>query len=290
MRLKLEIGGIIGFPRRSVDLTNGFGTRLTVMPKFEKAKPFAICGDHAVHISDVAMVNNYEDVFPEELSGMPPDRDVEFVIELAPKTAPVSKRSYRIPPNGLVKLKKQLKEFEEKGFIKPSSSSWGCPAMFVKKKDHSLRLVVDYRPLNEVTIKDKYPLPRIDDLFDQLTGAKILSKIDLRLGYHQIKIRSEDIPKTTFTTRYGSYEYTVMSFGLTNAPSTFMHLMNYVFMEYLDKFFLSFSLTTSSSTPSPRKSMQSICGRFSKNYVSIAFMLNSPNVNFGRSKWSSWVM
>jgi hypothetical protein len=148
---------IIDCPRRSVDLTSSFGTRLTVRPKFEKAELIAICGDHAIHIGDVAVVGDYEDVFPEELPGMPPDRDVEFVIELAPGTAPVSKRPYRIPPNELVELKKQLKELEEKGFIRPSSSSWGCPAMFVKKKDHSLHLVVDYRPLNEVTIKNKYP-------------------------------------------------------------------------------------------------------------------------------------
>ena len=112
--------------------------------------------------------------------------------------------------------------------------------MFVKKKDGSLWMVVDYRPLNEVTVKDRYPLPRIDDLFDQLSQAKVFSKIDLRMGYHQIKIRSEDIPKTAFRTCYGSYEYTVMSFSLTNAPSTFMQLMNSIFMEYLDKFIVVF--------------------------------------------------
>jgi hypothetical protein len=111
-------------------------------------------------------------VFPEELPGMPPDREVEFVIELAPGAAPISKRPYRLAPEELAEMKKQLQELEEKGFIKPSKSPWGCPAMFVKKKDHSLRLVVDYHPLNEVTIKNKYPLPRIDDLFDQLKDAK----------------------------------------------------------------------------------------------------------------------
>jgi len=188
-------------------------------------------------VQDVQVVRDFPDVFPEELPGMPPDRSVEFVIELVPGTAPVSKRPYSMPREELVELKKQLEELEAQGFIQPSSSPWGCPALFVKKRDTNIpRLVVDYRPLNAVTIKNRYPLPRINDLFDQLTGATVFSKMDLRSGYHQIKIRSEDIPKTAFTTRYGLYEYTVMSFGLTNAPAVFMRLMNSVFMEYLDKF------------------------------------------------------
>jgi hypothetical protein len=124
----------------------------------------------------------------------------------------------------------------DKGYIRPSISPWGCSALFVEKKDKELRLCVDYRPLNAVTIKNKYPLPRIDILFDQLVGTQVFSKIDLRSGYHQIKIRAEDIPKTTFTTRYGLFEYLVMSFGLTNAPAHFMYLMNSVFMPELDKF------------------------------------------------------
>jgi hypothetical protein len=128
----------------------------------------------------------------------------------------------------------------DKGFIRPSTSPWGCPALFVKKKDERLRLCVDYCPLNVVTIKNKYPLPRIDVLFDQLVGAKVFSKIYLRSGYHQIKIRASDIPKTTFSTRYGLYEYLVMSFGLTNAPTYFMYLMNSVFMPELDKFVVVF--------------------------------------------------
>jgi len=143
-------------------------------------------------------------------------------------------------PKELAELKTQLQELLQKGFIQPSSSPWGCPALFVKKKDQTLRLCVDYRPLNEVTIKNKYPLPRIDLLFDQLVGAKVFSKIDLRLGYHQIKIRPEDVPKMAFTTRYGLYEYLVMSFGLTNAPAHFMYLMNSVFMPELDKLVVVF--------------------------------------------------
>jgi hypothetical protein len=186
-------------------------------------------------VERTSVVCEYPDVFLDELPGMPPDRDIEFAIELQPGTAPISKRPYRMPPAELAKLKQQLQELLDKGFIRPSTSPWGCPALFVKK-DESLRLCVDYRPLNAVTIKNKYPLPRIDVLFDQLVGAKVFSKIDLRSSYHQIKIRASDIPKTTFSTRYGLYEYLVMSFGLTNAPAYFMYLMNSVFMPELDKF------------------------------------------------------
>ena len=155
---------------------------------------------------------------------MPPDRKIEFAIELEPGTAPISRRPYCMPLNELAELKKQLQELLDKGYIRPSTSPWGCPALFVKKKYQSLRMCVDYRPLNAVTIKNKYPLPRIDIIFDQLVGAKVFSKIDLHLGYHQIKIRAENIPKMAFSTRYGLYEYMVMSFGLTNAPAHFMYL------------------------------------------------------------------
>jgi hypothetical protein len=158
-------------------------------------------------LDEILVVCVYPDVFPDELPGMPPDRDVEFVIELQPGTAPISKRPYRTPPKELAELKNQLQELLDKGYIRPSSSPWGCPALFVKNKDGSLRLCVDYRPLNAVTIKNKHPLPRIDVLFDQLAGAKVFSKIDLRSGYHQIKIRPCDIPKTAFITRYGLYEF-----------------------------------------------------------------------------------
>jgi hypothetical protein len=137
-------------------------------------------------------------------------------------------------------LKILLQDLFDKDYIRPSISPWGCSALFVEKKDKELRLCVDYRPLNVVTIKNKYPLPRIDIMFDQLVGAQVFSKIDLRSGYHQIKICAEDIPKTTFTTRYGLFEYLVMSFGLTNAPAHFMYLMNSVFMSELDKFVMVF--------------------------------------------------
>jgi hypothetical protein len=140
----------------------------------------------------------------------------------------------------LAELKIQLKDLLDKDFIRPSSSPWGCPALFVSKKDKCLCLCVDYRPLNAVTIKNKYHLPCIDILFDQLAGAQVFSKIDLHSGYHQIKICDEDILKTAFSMRYGLYEYLVMSFGLTNAPAHFMYLMNSVFISELDKFIMVF--------------------------------------------------
>ena len=140
----------------------------------------------------------------------------------------------------LEELKVQLEELLEKGFIRPSVSPWGAPVIFVKKKDGSLRLCIDYRQLNKVTIKNRYPLPRIDDLFDQMKGAKIFSKIDLKSGYHQLRIQEADIHRTAFRTRYGHYEFTVVPFGLTNAPSVFMSLMNGVFRTYLDEFVIVF--------------------------------------------------
>jgi hypothetical protein len=176
-------------------------------------------------------------MFPKDLPGMPPERKVEFAIELLPGTAPIFKRAYRISGPELVELKKQIDELSEKGYIRPSTSPWAAPVLFVEKKDGTKRMCIDYRALNKVTIKNKYPLPRIEDLFDQLRGASVFSKIDLRSGYHQLRIRPSDIPKTTFITKYGLYEFTVMSFGLTNAPAFFMNLMN---MDYLDKFVVVF--------------------------------------------------
>jgi hypothetical protein len=194
----------------------------------------------AQNLEDIPVACEFPNVFLEDMLGMPPDQDVEFVIELQPGTAPISRRPYNMTPKELAELKHQLNELLDKGYICPSSSPWGCPALFVKKKEQSLRLCVDYRPLNAVTIKNKYLLPRIDILFDQLAGARVFSKVDLCLGYHQIKIRSEDVSKTAFSTRYGLYEYLVMSFGLTNAPAHFMYLMNSVFMPKLDKFIVVF--------------------------------------------------
>ncbi|TYK27290.1 DNA/RNA polymerases superfamily protein [Cucumis melo var. makuwa] len=189
---------------------------------------------------DVPVVKEFLDVFPDDLSGLPPDREIEFTIELLPGTAPISQAPYRMAPSELKELKMQLQELVDKGYIRPSVSPWGAPVLFVKKKDGTLRLCIDYRQLNKVTIRNKYPLPRIDDLFDQLRGAALFSKIDLRSGYHQLKVRESDIAKTAFRTRYGHYEFRVMPFGLTNAPAVFMDLMNRIFHRYLDQFVIVF--------------------------------------------------
>ncbi|GLU19566.1 hypothetical protein SLE2022_358110 [Rubroshorea leprosula] len=191
-------------------------------------------------LEDIPVVREFPDVFSEDLPGLPPDREVEFAIDLVPGTGPVSKAPYRMAPAELKELKVQLEELLEKGFIRPSVSPWGAPVLFVKKKDGSMRLCIDYRELNKVTVKNRYPLPRIDDLFDQLKGAQVFSKIDLRSGYHQVKIKPDDVPKTAFRTRYGHYEFIVMPFGLTNAPARFMDLMNRVFSKYLDQFVVVF--------------------------------------------------
>nr|GFC96730.1 putative reverse transcriptase domain-containing protein [Tanacetum cinerariifolium] len=145
-----------------------------------------------------------------------------------PGAAPVTRAPYRLAPSGMKDLSEQLKELSDKGVIRPSSSPWGAPVLSVKKKDGSFRMCIDYRELNELTVKNRYPLPRIDDLFDQLQRTSVYSKIDLRLSYHQLRVREEDIPKTTFETRHGHYEFQVMPFGLTNAPTVFMDLMNRV--------------------------------------------------------------
>ncbi|GJS73249.1 reverse transcriptase domain-containing protein [Tanacetum coccineum] len=191
-------------------------------------------------IEDVPVVRDFPKVFPEDLPGLPPTRQVEFHIELIPGTAPVARAPYRLAPAEMKELAEQLKELSDKGFIRPSSSPWGAPILFVKKKDGSFRMCIDYRELNKLTVKNRYPLPRIDDLFDQLQGSSIYSKIDLRSGYHQLRVREEDIPKTAFRTRYGHYEFQVMPFGLTNAPAVFMDLMNRVCKPYLDKFVIVF--------------------------------------------------
>ncbi|GJQ98052.1 putative reverse transcriptase domain-containing protein [Tanacetum coccineum] len=154
--------------------------------------------------------------------------------------APVARAPYRFAPSKMKELSDQLQELSDKGFIRPSSSPWGAPVLFVKKKDGSFRMCINYRELNKVTVKNRYPLPRIDDLFDQLQGSSVYLKIDLRSGYHQLRVRKEDIPKTAFRTRYGHYEFQVMPFGLTNALAVFMNLMNRVCKPYLDKFVIVF--------------------------------------------------
>ncbi|GKD19049.1 putative reverse transcriptase domain-containing protein [Tanacetum coccineum] len=191
-------------------------------------------------LEDVPIVQDFPEVFPEDLLGLPPTRQVEFQIDLIPGAAPVAWAPYRLAPSKMKELSDQLKELSDKGFIRPSSSPWGAPVLFVKKKDGSFRMCIDYRELNKLMVKNRYPLPRIDDLFDQLQGLSIYSKIHLRSGYHQFRVHEEDIPKTAFRTRYGHYEFQVMPFGLTNASVVFMDLMNRVCKPYLDKFVIVF--------------------------------------------------
>ncbi|GJX95275.1 putative reverse transcriptase domain-containing protein [Tanacetum coccineum] len=191
-------------------------------------------------LEDIPVVREFPKVFPEDLPGLPPVHQVEFQIDLIPGATPVARAPYRLAPSEMQELSNQLQELADRGFIRPSTSPWGAPVLFVKKKDRSFRMCIDYRELNKLTVKNRYPLPRIDDLFDQLQGSSVYSKIDLRSGYHQLRVRDEDIPKTAFRTRYGHYEFQVMPFGLTNAPAVFMDLMNRVCKPYLDKFVIVF--------------------------------------------------
>jgi hypothetical protein len=231
--------GTIACTERIIIVTNHLG--MTVTCHIQSSLPEPTLHSLKVEsLEQIPIVKEYLNVFSEELPGLPRNRDIEFVIDLAPETAPIAKRPYRMTTPELKELKRQLSELEQKGYVRPSSSTWATPALFVEKKDKSQRLFIDYRALNEVTVKNKYPLPRIDDLFDQLGRVKYFSKIDLRSGYYQLRIRSEDVPKTAFITRYGQYEFTVMMFGLINAPAYFMNLMNKVFMEELDTFIIVF--------------------------------------------------
>ncbi|GJX79276.1 putative nucleotidyltransferase, ribonuclease H [Tanacetum coccineum] len=240
-------------------------------------------------MSDISVVQDFVEVFPEDLSGFPPQRQVVFRIDLVPGATPVAKSPYRLAPSEMQELSRQLQELQDKaarsalllkdkpsvrlsslpiqdydipedtwkvvryfmskenlqelqdkGSIRPSHSLWGAPVLFVKKKDGALRMCIDYKELNKLTVKNRYPLPRIDDLFDQLQGVLYFSKIDLQSGYHQLRVHEDDIPKTVFRTRYGHFEFTVMPFGLTNAPAVFMDLMNRVCKPYLDKFVIVF--------------------------------------------------
>jgi hypothetical protein len=231
-------------------------------------------------IENVPVVHDFQDVFPEELPGVPPARAVEFVIDLKPGTTPIAKRPYKMPPHELLELKEEIDKSLKKGFIRPSSSSWGAPSLFVKKKDGTNRLVQDYRPINQATIQNKYPLPRINDLYDQLAGSLVFSKLDLRLGYHLIRVRKEDIPKTAFVTRYGSYEYTVMSFGITNASATLSRLMttsSWITSTNSSWFIWMISL----SIRRMKKNMPSIFGLYWRSCVNINCMPSIPSASSG---------
>jgi hypothetical protein len=208
---------VIHCAKGTVELTSSKGERFQVeITITASTRPAIYLVDRKFVGRNIRVVRDFPDVFPEELPGMPLDREVEFVIDHLPRSAPISKRPYRMSVEELKELKKQLIELQEAGYIRPSSSPWGAPVQFEQKKDGSQRMCVDYISLNDVTIKNKYPLPRIEELFDQMRGARVFSKIDLRSGYHRMKIMPSNIPKTTFSTRYGLYEFTVMSFGLTN--------------------------------------------------------------------------
>ncbi|KAK1421863.1 hypothetical protein QVD17_24549 [Tagetes erecta] len=191
-------------------------------------------------LQDIPIARDFPEVFHEDLNGLPPIREVEFKIDLIPGATPVAKASYRLASSEHQELSSQLQELSDKGVIRPSTSPLGAPVLFVKKKDGSFRMCIDYRELNKLTIKNRYPLPRIDDLFDQLQGASYFSKLDLCFGYHPLRVNDADIPKTSFRTRYMHYEFLVMPFGLTNAPAVFMDLMNRVCKPYLDKFVIVF--------------------------------------------------
>ncbi|GJX76248.1 putative reverse transcriptase domain-containing protein [Tanacetum coccineum] len=225
---------------------NKRGTRLNII-SCTKAQKYLLQGCHVflAHITiketgdkskkkqlqDVPIVKNFPEVFPEDLPGLPHTRQVEFHIDLVPGAAPVARAPYRLAPSEMKELADQLQELSDKGFIRPSSSPWGAPVLFVKKKDGSLRMCIDYRELNKLTVKNRYPLPRIDDLFDQLQGSSVYSKIDLRSGYHQLRVREEDVSKTAFRTRYRHYEFQVMPFGLTNALMwQFIHTYKIIYL------------------------------------------------------------
>ncbi|KAK1694281.1 hypothetical protein QYE76_010978 [Lolium multiflorum] len=237
-----ENGAVINCGDKTVSLRNSIGGQIVFQgDKYTQLEiGLELNSLKEVKIEDIPVVNEFQDVFPMELPGMPPDREIEFTIDLIPGTAPIAQPPYKMGPKELVELKAQIDELEQKGFIQESVSPWGTPVIFVDKRDGGRRMCGDYRNLNNVTIKNKYPLPRIQDLFDQVQGAGVFSKIDLRSGYHQIKIKKEDVPKTAFVSRYGHHEYLVVPFGLTNAPAIFMNLMNKIFMKYLDKFVIVF--------------------------------------------------
>ncbi|KAJ9563826.1 hypothetical protein OSB04_008986 [Centaurea solstitialis] len=222
--------------------TQARGRAFVIGTEEARQDPRVITGTFLIndHYASVIFDSGADRSFMDELPGLPPTRQVEFRIDLIPRAAPVAKAPYRLAPAEMRELSNQIQELLDKGFIQPSSSPWGAPVLFVKKKDGSLRMCIDYRELNKLTIKNCYPLPRIDDLFDQLQGASFFSKIDLRFGYHQVRVHEEDVPKTAFRTRYGHYEFMVMPFGLTNAPAVFMDLMNRICRPYLDKFVIVF--------------------------------------------------
>ena len=185
------------------------------------------------------MTDKYSDCSPQDLPAqLPPERSVFHTIPLKSDEPPPPRKAYRLSRPEVDEVERQVKSLLEKGYIRKSSSPYGSPVIFVSKSDGSLRTCVEYRALNKQTVKNRYPLPRIDDLFDKLQGAAIFTSIDLQSAYHQVRLKPEDVPKTAFTTPFGLFEYTVLSFGLTNAPATFQSVMNDVLGDFLGKFVL----------------------------------------------------
>ncbi|HEY4964471.1 MAG TPA: reverse transcriptase family protein, partial [Candidatus Saccharimonadales bacterium] len=202
------------------------------VPEQPKLKGFKV-GPNCGRVPEI--LEEFSDMLPNKLpKGLPPRREVDHHIELQPGSAPQAKSSYRLNLNEQNLLKDSLKELLEQGFIQPSKSPYGAPAIFAAKKDGALRLCADYRALNKQTVKDRYPLPHMDDLFNSVVGATVFSKIDLRTGFHQIRMAKGDEPKTAISTRFGAFEYLVMPFGLCNATATFMKMMNDIFHDLLD--------------------------------------------------------
>ncbi|KAA3473358.1 DNA/RNA polymerases superfamily protein [Gossypium australe] len=280
---------------------NGLPTVISILKALSYVKKgyeayFAYVIDSKVSekkIESVPVVCEYSDVFPEELSGLPPIRKVEFGIDLLLGMTPVSIASYRMAPIELKELKSQLQELTDRGFARPSFSPWGALVLFVKKKDGTMRMCIDYSQLIKVTIKNKYPLPRIDDLFDQLKEATVFSKIDLRSVYYQLRVKDSDIPKTAFRTRYGHYEFLVMSFGLTNAPVVFMDLMSRIFRPYLDGFvvvfiddILIYSRDKTEHAEHLRIVLQTLREKFVKGFSMIATPLTRLLQKDVRFEWS----
>ncbi|GJS05208.1 putative reverse transcriptase domain-containing protein [Tanacetum coccineum] len=252
---KLELGNSL-FSINLIPLGNGSFNVIVGMDWLSQNKAVIVChekvveipledggilrvqGEHTLGIAKALMNAKVDEPKLSDISVV--HRQVEFHIDLVPGVTPVAKSPYRLAPSEMQELSRQLQELQDKGFIRPSHSLWGAPVLFVKKKDGSFRMCIDYRELNKLTVKNRYPLPRIDDLFDQLQGSRYFSKIDLRSGYHQLRVQEDDIPKTAFRTRYEHFEFTVMPSGLTNAPAVFMDLMNRVCKPYLDKFVIVF--------------------------------------------------
>ncbi len=238
---------------------------MRVLDEFEPKEATKVTSSQCIK----RILKEFSDVMLEELpEDLPPRRRVDHVIEVMLGVAPPAKAPYRMSHEELKELKVQLKELLAKSYIKPSKSPYGAPVLFVHKKDAMLRMSVDYKALNNATVKNQYPLPRIDDLFDRLSGANVFSRIDLRLGYYQIQIAEGDKEKTACRIRCGSYEFLVMPFGLTNAPATFCTLMNDIFQEWFDDFvvlYIDHILIYSSSLEEHAEHLRKVFQRLREN-------------------------